>query len=111
MGGNTGGADGDEEPSGNQSKQRQKHRKQRYVYLFDFKYFFFAADPDQYHSLPQPVWERESGRDCRRRNCGDPGKYGGRSGICGCDGEKEKSILDLIFCNTYIIIIVIQKRR
>lgn len=92
MGGNTGGADGNEEPSGNQSKQRQKHRKQRYVYFFDFKYFFFAADPNQYHSLPQPVWECESGRDCRRRNCGDPGKYGGRSGICNDDGEVEEEI-------------------
>ena len=92
MGGNTGGTDGDEESSGSQSKQGQEYCKQRHVHVFDFEYFFFAADSNQYHCLSEPVWKCESGRDCGCRDCGDIGEHFCRSGICNDDGEVEEEI-------------------
>ena len=92
MGSNAGRTDGDEESSGSQSKQGQKHCEQRYVYVFDFKYFFFAAHSNQYHCLSESVWKCKSGRDCRGGDCGDAGQYGSRSSICNGDEEKEARV-------------------
>ena len=62
------------------------------MYVFDFKYFFFAAYSNQYHCLSESVWKCKSGRDCRGGDCGDAGQYSSRSSICNGDEEKEARV-------------------
>ena len=42
---------------------------------------FAAVDPDQCDRLPESVWKRESGGNCRCGDCGDNGEYAGRDGV------------------------------
>ena len=37
-------------------------------------------------TLPEPVWERESGGNRRGRHCGDGGEYVGGGGVLQGDG-------------------------
>ena len=49
--------------------------------VFDYQHLLPAVDSGEYHRLPEPVRERESGGDCGTRDCGHSGEYGGGGGL------------------------------
>ena len=64
-----------------EERETGARRQQRDVYVFDIKYFIFAADTGEYDCVPAAVREREPGGDYRAGDCGDVCQYGGGGGV------------------------------